>query len=913
MKFQLIFIILLCFTARTFGVPASSAVDFHSITTTEGLPGNGIGAIKKDLSGFIWIGTNLGICRFDGCEVKTYSALEGENIWSLEELDADTLLVGTAFGLKYFSRKTNTTTDLNMISATVKAIMKIDGHRFLVGTEAGLYIVDNHIPRQILLETKLSSCNHITSIVCENKDVYWFSTVDGLGRIDIRTMKSIVYRMPEGLDNTNHFTCLTRIDSVIYLGSFNKGIFRFNETDGQFNKVDGFEHNLIMTIYGEAGHLFVGTNGQGLKVMSLADGGIRTYLHKKKQKTSLNSNTVISFLYDKNILWVGTQFGGLNYTPLDKARFSNFHWNDFYSTDYRVRCCYIFPNGDKLIGTRTGLFFLSEKRGLLRNYNIEQQESGLRSDIILFINKIQNRLLVSAYGGGMHVFDEKTLQLKDLSNEEPFLYGCFYHFMQDRRGDLWLASQDGLYQSTIDGHVLKKYDTKNSPLTTNIVFYVYADESDRLWIGTKDGLYLMDINTGKLNTDCFGTPIKGTVRYIMEDSKKNFWVCTFNGLYKLGRDLQVEEHFTTDNLLPDNQVSGIIEDKKGSYWIIMSKEVVEYSPMESVCHIYRQRDGLTGQDFNNNVVMSADSTLWLTSEGGLIYTSVKGKREKHKSALLPVITSYSVAGSEYDYPYMGSLQDIVLQKSENSISFKFSTLDYSLPYANVYEYKLEGYDKDWIEQSGINEVVYKDLPSGRYVFLLRVLGADNGQERRLTVVVNRSYTFLALSVCIFALIIGLVVYFSRRIWKLKKRMTDERRILSTVQEQGKTKKTLLPDEKINDLLEDLLTYMEHEKPYLNAKLSVGDVAAWLGCTEPELSQLLNSHMNVNFANFINIYRVNEIKSRLNQENLSKYTLNALSEQCGFSSKPTFYRVFKNVTGMTPLEYCKKQNLKVEVN
>ena len=70
-------------------------------------------------------------------------------------------------------------------------------------------------------------------------------------------------------------------------------------------------------------------------------------------------------------------------------------------------------------------------------------------------------------------------------------------------------------------------------------------------------------------------------------------------------------------------------------------------------------------------------------------------------------------------------------------------------------------------------------------------------------------------------------------------------------------------------------------------------------------------MNENFANFINVYRVNEIKNRLSQENLSKYTLKALSEQCGFSSKATFYRVFKNVTGMTPLEYCKKQNFVIK--
>lgn len=88
-------------------------------------------------------------------------------------------------------------------------------------------------------------------------------------------------------------------------------------------------------------------------------------------------------------------------------------------------------------------------------------------------------------------------------------------------------------------------------------------------------------------------------------------------------------------------------------------------------------------------------------------------------------------------------------------------------------------------------------------------------------------------------------------------------------------------------MDELLAYMDRDKPYLNAKLSINEVASQLGCTEMELSQLLNSHMKVNFANFINVYRVKEIKLRLNQENLSKYTLKALSEQCGFNSKTTF--------------------------
>lgn len=808
MKFQFVLTLFICLAMQVLEAAAISVTDYYSITTSEGLPSNTIGAIKKDSSGFIWLGTGAGLCRFDGCEIKTYPVLAGDDIWSIEELDTDTLLIGTVSGFKYFSRKTNEVSVLDIPSTIVKAIKKIDDRRFLAGTEAGLFLVDKHTPRQILLDSGLSPCNHITSIIREDKDVYWFSTADGLGRIDVRTMKPVIYRMKDALSNTNFFICLTRIGNQIYLGSFNKGVFRFDISDKKFTKVDGFEHNLIMTIEAQGNQLFVGTNGQGLKIMSLTDGSIEIASHKEKIRNTISSNTITSFLYDNGIQWVGTQFGGVSYTPSTKARFFCYSKNDFYTADYKVRSFYMFPDGNKLIGTRAGLFHVSEKDGTVRKYSLENHSSKLRSNIILFINKADDKILIGTYGGGMHVFDEKTLQLGDLSEEEPFLYGCFFHFTQDKAGHLWIASQEGLYQSTADGHILKKYDTMNSLLTTNAVFYVYADSMDRLWIGTKFGLFLMDIKSGKLRTDCFGTPITDEVKCIIEDSHKDIWVCSRSGLYRIGEDLQVADHFTKENLLPDDQVMSILEDRQGNYWIATCEEVVKYTPSENKHCTYQMQNEIDNLDFNNAVVMFADSTVWWTNEGGLIYTSEKNISVTKKLAANPTITSCYVGDVEYDFPYMDQSRGIVLPESGNSIRFKLSNLDYSLPNANVYEYRLEGYDKDWIKQNGVNEVTYKDLPSGKYVFKLRVPDGDVMTEQQTVVVVRKSYSFLIGLFLVAVLIAILIVYFSSKIWKLKRRMTNERIILSTVKEQGKAKKTVLPEVKVNSLLDNLLSYME---------------------------------------------------------------------------------------------------------
>jgi len=885
---------------------------YYNITTLEGLPSNTVGAITKDSIGFIWVGTKYGLCRFDGCEIKAYPFSTEDDIWTIEELDEEILLIGTRTSMKFFNRKTNEVETLNIPSAIVKSIKRIDRNRFLVGTDGGLYLVENRQPKKIFFETGLSPSNHITSIIRENESVFWFATANGLGQMNLKTGQTSIYRMKEGIANSNNFICLAKDADRIYLGSFNKGVFSFDIQKKSFEPVKGFEHNLVMTMDYHDGLLCVGTNGRGMKVLSLADGRIETISYKEKKKHAIGCNTITAFLYDKGIWWIGTQFGGLSYTPLVGEKFSYYDWKDFYSTDYNVRSFCLLENGNKLIGTRTGLFYISEKENKVKSYSSENESSRLRSDIILCIKELSNHsVLVSTYGGGVYLFDEKSLTLRDFSKDEPLLYGCFFQFAEDQKGNLWFASTDGVYQCTIQGKLLRKYDMANSGLTNNTIFYVYPDSIGRLWIGTNFGLFLMDIETGKIRSDCFSTPIRTAVKYIMEDSERNVWICSESGLYKIGQDLTVCERYTKDDILPDNAVLSIVEDKSGIYWISTIKEIVRYDSKVNIHYTYRRMDGLSGADFNNDVSLSETGIIWWPNEGGLIYTSDTDVEYSKKSFKHPFVTSYQIDGTDFDPTFHNPSEPITVTK-DNTLCFKFSNLDYSLPYANYYEYKLEGYDNDWIKQTGVNEVTYRNLPSGKYIFKIRAIDTDQPAQQWL-VSVHKSYLTFAMFFLVAILIGILLIYFYGKIRSLQNRMKEERIILSSVQQQSKIKEgqTSLSEEKVGGIMDELLNYMEREKPYLNAKLNINEVALKLGCTEMELSQLLNSHMKVNFANFINVYRVKEIKQRLNQENLSRYTLKALSEQCGFNSKTTFYRVFKNVTGMTPMEYCKKLNLVID--
>ena len=98
--------------------------------------------------------------------------------------------------------------------------------------------------------------------------------------------------------------------------------------------------------------------------------------------------------------------------------------------------------------------------------------------------------------------------------------------------------------------------------------------------------------------------------------------------------------------------------------------------------------------------------------------------------------------------------------------------------------------------------------------------------------------------------------------------------------------------------------MLREKPYTNPELKIADLATMLGRSAHTLSYLFNQHLNRNYYDYINDYRIEEFKRLINEDEYSKYTLSALAELCGFSSRASFFRYFKKATGITPNEYIR---------
>lgn len=105
--------------------------------------------------------------------------------------------------------------------------------------------------------------------------------------------------------------------------------------------------------------------------------------------------------------------------------------------------------------------------------------------------------------------------------------------------------------------------------------------------------------------------------------------------------------------------------------------------------------------------------------------------------------------------------------------------------------------------------------------------------------------------------------------------------------------------------------MEKDRLYLNSDLKLQDVAKVVKCNTGELSQVLNMFMNIGFTDYVNKYRIDEFIKRIQDKSASRYTLVSLSEQCGFSSRTSFFRSFKKFKGMSPAEYIKEHGIFIE--
>lgn len=890
-------------------------LNFRTINTQNGLSHNMVKALLKDHSGFMWIGTHNGLDRFDGIDIVTYSQLTNCSVFTLCEIDSIYLWIGTDKGLMRLNRKTEICEEISLEnkSLAVKSLCSLGKSGMLAATVQGLFIIRNESIEKIYFNPNVfSPTNSLSQVIKGTDGTCWIASNHGLIKFNVHTRDFRVYVYPSTEQDMNHFICMALLDNKIYIGTKSRGMVTFDLQSKTFSLFPDIGNAYITTLAPAGnGLLHVGTDGGGVKVVSIAEGRVTATISHSSAKGSISSNAIYSFLYDGEVYWIGTFLGGLNYTPTHGNLFSVYDYPAlFNSRDYNIRSFHLRANGDKIIGTRDGLFYVSEKKMLVKHFS--SASSILRSDIILAVYPLGDDYLIGTLEG-IYRLNVNSLTLSYFDVKECFRKEIFSTIIGGKEGFLWLGSSCGLFVYELQTGSYRLYDHTNSVISYPSIHTIMLDSKDRAWISNASSVYVYDISSHRFIQGSFFSDFWGElkdVRFIYEDRLHNIWLCMDKGGV-----IRLDEHFTRfermviGNFFEDNLVVGMVENEEG-LWISSQRGLLCYDLEADTCKLFSLYDGIPGYIFNYSVQKTDDGTLWWGNESGLVYYNHHTHLGKKRN-ISPKITSISVSGRTLHAgdPLMKNasvlVKKIELPSFKNNIRFSFSSMSFSLENADIYEYCLEGYDTGWNKLAQGNTVFYDSLPHGNYLFKVRS-SFNPEKEARVEVCVMRSVSYWLYICLAFLLGCGFLLYFYSRL------LVKYRFVKNTKMEQKVTKEKYasfkIGNERIEYIKKRLLNYMAEEKPYLNSGLKRQDVAVSIDCTPDELSQVLNLHLNMNFADFVNQYRVEEFIYKVHGTSTSKYTLVFLGGQCGFSSKSSFFRSFKKIKGKTPLEYIREYEI-----
>lgn len=915
-------IVLLCFSVYLH----AGNFNFKPITTDNGLSNFVVTAFYKDSTGFLWIGTDVSLDRFDGLNFKHFSFdspdIYKKRVRCIVETLRNDIYVGNGLGLWKINFQTLKPERLfpREINVGVSALeWDSDSQKLYIGTDKGLFVLaDNKLTFHHIDKNVFSGANVITDFVVNKDNSLWITTRQGLCLYDLTNKSGKMLEFDEVKGQQSFFAKITRIKNTLYLGTSKTGLVTFDINTQKFSKFLDVGSDIITDISSDnEDKLYVATDGNGVHFISHSQQRvIDTFRYNPNNKTGIRSNSVYSLLVDRDgIIWIGFYQAGLDYKLYQNSYFNIFEFlPKFSSKDLHVRT-FLINGDDKLIGTRDGLFLINEKKNEVLFYD----KKHLRSNLILSLCYFSGKYYIGTYGGGVSVLDEQTRNISTISSDFSLVKGHVFHIERGPEGNIWFATSGGVYSYDSHSESLISFTSVNSQILPGNVYYLFFDSSKKGWFATENGLCIYDPKNKIIRANVFpdGFFNKEIIKVIYEDNDRNLYFCPDKGNI-LRSDINMRD-YSTFNLtarFEGRVFLSILKDSDNYFWIGTDNGLIRIREDEDSYYSFGFRDGVTDPVFSTDAIFKDDNDiLWLGNAKGLLFAGRSKLAKIMHSPIKVTLTEFNVNGESWDNERtldLDNVETFKLNYNQNNIKVRFVSMQYTDPATIVFEYKLEGLDSEWnVLPKGQSEITYNNLNAGNYILKIRTEGNELS-EKSVQITVRSFFTY---KFWLFFMIIAISIYFSASkiinlFTRMKNRIASLTSMVQKVDLQNYTsseekyKFSKITEEECENLSKMIHDYFEKEKPYTRTDLKLVDLAQALNCSSHTLSFIFNQYLTKNYYDFINEYRIKEFKRLVSGTESSKYTLSALAEQCGFSSRASFFRSFKKLTGITPNEYIR---------
>ncbi len=766
-----------------------SSLRFEHLTIDDGLTQNAGLALLQDRQGYLWIGTQDGLNRYDGYNLTPYKhdpanpqSISHNGIIALYEDDNDNLWVGTWGGglnrldpsRQTFTRyKPDAANPASLAHSIVTAIAPAKDGGLWIGSLGGLQHLDppSGIFTSYPLPINPSEPLPISVILPNPDGSAWvgsgaFST-PGSGLYHYNPMEKTLEHViaPEPcLQSPNISDLVWDRQGNLWIafggyGVSGGGIDRYNPISGDCLHFDNartfdnqiIDNNITDLMFDRLGNLWATSWSSGLWYMPDNQPGDFTGIHHNSfDPDSLSNDNTFSLLQDRSgVVWVGTLSAGINKLDLDALQFRLYRHDPTDALSLPSNHVGAFAqttDGSLWVGTwESGLARFEPRSGHFTTYqNDPADTNSLSSNLVMSLyGDQQNQLWIGTLGGGLNRLEPSRNSFiryrNDPQDPTSLPDDQVTHITQDSQSRLWVSTMKGLSRFDPDNSRFINY-TLPAPAVR-----LFSGDSD-LWIGTwGGGAWRLDLsNLQNLDpekaqfTNLIHDPedpnslSENSVWSIHQTQDGMMWFGTQGGLNRYNPQTRQFRVYTEKDGLRNATILGILEDPGGYLWLTTNNGLAKFDPRLETFRIYDKSNGLQSNEFNSNAYFSSP----LNGEffvGGVDGFNVFDPMRLQDNINPPpvVITGFNI----FDQPYPFSPSDeepMVLTYQQNSVSFQFAALDFHAPQKIQYAYMLVGFDPNWIQAGHRNFASYTNLPAGEYTFRVKAANKDGIWNERGT-------------------------------------------------------------------------------------------------------------------------------------------------------------------------------------
>lgn len=804
----IILILLLAFTSQIF-----AQFDYYSLD--EGLSQANVRCILQDKNGFLWLGTQDGLNRFDGYqftkfrrEVSDTNSLPGNYISCLSEDKYGLILIGTINGasiydpiLNKFSRISIKDDSNNLIElGAVSSFIRGKDDSFWIGTYySGVYRIKNnvvtHLENSPLNQNQISD-NYVTSVCEDNFGNIWIGTFgNGLNKYNVSTEKveQIILLDEKFTSNTINALTIYNDNILLIATTSGLGILDTKSNEYKLNRITGIKNNVLTVYCDRKNNIWTAVEGEGLYLYKHANRVFSKNRLEAKNNPIEEEKNIWAIYEDADFnLWLGTSTSGLLKWKNRKSIFNSYSKKNSgnYLSNYSIRAILVDSENNTWVGTDNGLNKINSGTKRVQSYfhNPDDPNSINDNKIWAIAEDKKGEIWIGTQRGlalfnkGNNNFVRFILRLK--TNESNPVFPIRSFFVGDNN-ILWFGTFGaGLFSFDIS---TKKFESHSLEVIPNheakkdvVIFQISSDKNKTLWLAAASGLaeYHPKTKTYKRYfSDSQNDLIKRqTVLYsLFMENDSTFWLGTLgDGLIKFNPNSKSFSFFNEKSGLPNNTIYGILADRQSNLWLSTNYGISKFNKGRKQFKNYDKNDAIASDEFNTGA-FTADKN------GNLYFGGIEGLSFFNPDSIYEFSQIPKLAVSNfnvYDKPLLfGKVyfndQSIKLDYRQNFFSFEFTSLDLSSPTKNEYAYKLEGYDKNWIYSGKRRYAAYTNVEPGRYTLLLKATNSDRlwneaGIKINLEITPpywQTSWFRIVISILIFGLILLAI---SKRLSKIKR-------------------------------------------------------------------------------------------------------------------------------------------------